>query len=95
MGILSLFKEKNSLDKVEVSLIRTSLSRRSWDYDVDGNSVLVYGRYRGAKKQDCFKLRATFQKNKTVRFSDERGDLISTKPRDEFFPELKNIMGMV
>ncbi|PLS19646.1 hypothetical protein CVD28_04300 [Bacillus sp. M6-12] len=93
--MFGLFK-KAKVEKVNLFAVASTLGRRFWEYEmVDGSpdTIIVKGKYRN-RHQDFHKLYLKFA-GENVRFTDQRGHVISEVPKAQMYPELKDIMNVL
>lgn len=88
------FFKKAQVEKVDLESVAQIMSSRYWEAEKNGeNSIIVHGKYRN-NRRDFHKLFLKFVGG-NVKFEDARGAVISVVPKNEMYPELKNIMNVL
>lgn len=93
--MFGIFK-KEKKEKVNLLALAEAFGRRYWDYEMlEGSidTIVVKGKYRN-NQRDFHRLYLKFV-GENVRFTDQRGTVISQVPKNALYPELKDIMNVV
>ncbi|WCK56970.1 hypothetical protein PP175_27655 (plasmid) [Aneurinibacillus sp. Ricciae_BoGa-3] len=90
------FLKQSKAQKVNLHQIAEALGRRHWEHEmVKGkpDTIAVLGKYMN-KRRTFHKLYLQFIGG-TVKFSDQRGYVISVVSKDRMYPEMMDILNVL